>query len=279
MCDAPGVAELETIVDASAALDQCGDLFRSDPVACNMVTAALGPSSQARLLRAHDGATTTGVALIIGETCLVTPLGPGVAELIAPAIEVAAPIVISGPAGDAAALAGLLSERVDAAIVDAQLIRLYRATEIIEPSQRRRGKSFESDRDRLAQAADWAVSFGADTGLVRSREEAQAQMAQALNEHRVLEWRSKGEVVSQLLITPARFGVVRIGGVYTAPEHRKRGHGAAFVAAVAQQQLDRQKVDMVVLNAQASNAATNRMYRRLGFGAALETLTVTVDAR
>ena len=133
-----------------------------------------------------------------------------------------------------------------------------------------------SERDRVEQAAQWGVDFGRDTGLERSLDDSLAQMTRAVNESRLIEWRSKGEVVSQLLISAARFGVVRLGQVYTPPEHRKKGHGAAFVAAVAQQQLDRQKVDTVILSAQASNVATTRMYRGLGFVRAYEMLNVKV---
>ena len=191
-------------------------------------------------------------------------------------LDVEQPIQLSGPAGAVADLAGLLSERCAGAVVEPQLLRMYRAEEVVDPSKRRRGKAFVSERDRVEQAAQWGVDFGRDTGLERSLDDSLAQMTRAVNESRLIEWRSKGEVVSQLLISAARFGVVRLGQVYTPPEHRKKGHGAAFVAAVAQQQLDRQKVDTVILSAQASNVATTRMYRGLGFVRAYEMLNVGI---
>ena len=74
--------------------------------------------------------------------------------------------------------------------------------------------------------------------------------------------------------------MVRINGVYTPPELRKDGHsGALITAAVAAQQIARQKVDEIVLDQPASNAATNRMYRRLGFESVAEALVVHLVPR
>ena len=102
-------------------------------------------------------------------------------------------------------------------------------------------------------------------------------MERAINENRLIEYRVKGEVVSQLVISAVRFGVVRIGLVYTPHDTRGRGHASAFTAAVSAQQMERQKVDVVVLNTQSSNAATNRLYRRIGFVAAFEMLSVGLE--
>ena len=268
--------DAETITDAPTALERCGDLFRADPVGCNVVATGVLPQGDVEVVRVHEGPDTLGVALISGGSCTLSTCAGGVAEVVAPLLDVDRPIQLSGPAGAVADLAGLVSERCAGAVVEPQLFRMYQAAEVVDPSKRRRGKAFVSDRDRIEEAAQWGVGFGRDTGLERSLDDAAAQMTRAVNESRLIEWRSKGEVVSQLLISSARFGVVRIGLVYTPPEHRKKGHGAAFVAAVAQQQLDRQKVDTVILNAQAANAATNRLYRGLGFVRAFEILNVRV---
>lgn len=270
------MADVETITDGAAALDRCGDLFRADPVGCNLVAASLSPSVESQVLRIHDGAETLGAAFLAGDTCVLTHFASAGTEAVLDHLSVEGPVHLMGPAGVVADVAGALSEKCDGAVADVQLSRMYRAESIVEPSKRRRGKDFVTERDRLEEAARWGVGFGKDTGLRRSHDEALAQMTRAVNEGRLIEWRSKGEVVAQLLISAARFGVVRIGQVYTPPEHRKLGHGAAFVAAVAQHQLDRQKVDTVVLTAQAANAVNNRMYRRLGFTSAFEMLDVTV---
>ena len=268
--------DAETITDAATALERCGDLFRADPVGCNMVATGVLPQGDVEVVRVHTGADTLGVALISGGSCTLSTCAAGVAEVVAPLLDIELPIQLSGPAGAVADLAGLLSERCAGAVVDPQLVRMYQAAAVVDPSKRRRGKAFVSDRDRIEGAAQWGVEFGRDTGMERSLDDSLAQVTRAVHESRLIEWRSKGDVVSQLLISAARFGVVRIGQLYTPPEHRTKGHGAAFVAAVAQQQLDRQKVDTVILTAQAANTATTRMYRGLGFVRALEMLHVRV---
>lgn len=57
--------------------------------------------------------------------------------------------------------------------------------------------------------------------------------------------------------------VGRIGPVYTAPEHRKRGFGAAVTsAAIAHLQT---RCDHIMLYADADNPTSNGVYQRLGF--------------
>lgn len=270
------MADVEMITDAGAALDRCGDLFRADPVGCNMVASALSHTVEPEVVRVHEGPDTLGVAVVAGGSCMLTSCTPESVVLLADVMTIDEQLVVTGPAGAAAHLAGRLAERANGAVVEPRLSRMYRTAQIIEPSKRRRGKAFVTEPERIAQATEWGVQFGHDTGLDRAVDVVAAEAEHAVHEHRLLEWRSKGEVVSQLFISAVRFGVVRITLLYTPPEQRGHGHAAAFLAAVAQQQLDRQKVDTVILNAQAESASTNRMYRALGFGSAFDILQAQV---
>lgn len=56
----------------------------------------------------------------------------------------------------------------------------------------------------------------------------------------------------------------RIGWVYTRPEFRGRGYGAAITAALAQRLLDGGQA-WIGLFADNANATSTRIYRRLGF--------------
>lgn len=268
------VADIEMITDTHAALEQCGDLFRADPVGSNMVTAALSPTVDFELWRVSEAGTTAGVAFRAGPMCTVTALVADAADLIGDALPIDAPFSVYGPAGAAATVAGRWMTRSNGTVIGLELNRMYRLGTLTEPSKRRKGKAFVTERERIDHAAEWGVGFGSDTGRTRSVDDARAQMERAVNESRLVEWRVKGEVVSQLIISAVRFGVVRIGQMYTPPEFRKRGHAAALTAAVAAQQLKRQKVDEVILNVSASNPSTNRLYRRVGFGSAIEMLGI-----
>ncbi|MGI5132680.1 GNAT family N-acetyltransferase [Pseudonocardia sp. CA-107938] len=59
-------------------------------------------------------------------------------------------------------------------------------------------------------------------------------------------------------------GMSRIGPVYTAPEHRGRGYGAAVTAAAARWALDH-GADRVLLFTDLANPVSNRLYPRIGF--------------
>lgn len=268
---------MEIITDTHAALEQCGDLFRADPVGSNMVTAALSPTVDFELWRVSDAGTSLGAAFRAGATCMLTEMTTAVAISVADELPVDGPFQIIGPAGAVASVVGRWSERCDGTPVAPELFRMYQLDELHEPSKRRKGRAFVSDRSRLEQAAEWNHAFGNETGIVRTLDESVAQMERAINENRLIEYRVKGEVVSQLVISAVRFGVVRIGLVYTPHDTRGRGHASAFTAAVSAQQMERQKVDVVVLNTQSSNAATNRLYRRIGFVAAFEMLSVGLE--
>jgi predicted GNAT family acetyltransferase len=87
-------------------------------------------------------------------------------------------------------------------------------------------------------------------------------------------WLCDGEPVSLLAVSPRLAGMVRVGPVYTPPEHRGHGHAGALTAAACRRALD-EGVDDVVLFAEVANPTSNRLYRRLGFEALQERLYLT----
>ena len=57
---------------------------------------------------------------------------------------------------------------------------------------------------------------------------------------------------------------IRIGPVYTPPEHRGRGYGSAVTAGVSQLQLDRGR-RLCFLYTDLENATSNAIYMRIGY--------------
>ena len=267
------MAEIETLVDSSAGLEKCGDLFRADPIGCNRVTTSLYPGRGVELLRLSEGADTIGAAVSAPSGYTLTPLGAGAVELLAEAIPIDTRVRVVGAPSDVAAIAGRWSERCDGAIDTGRLFRWYRLGEI-HPRRKRGGAMRVAGRDRIEAAARWAVDFSEEIGVARSLEDATEQVNDAINEGRLIEWVVKDEVVSQLIVSPARFGVARINGVYTPPALRKEGYSGTLAVAVAAQQTARQKVDEVVVDVPAADGVLNRMYRGLGFESVFETLAV-----
>lgn len=267
------MAEIETITDSSAALERCGDLFRADPIGCNRVATSLYPGRGIELLRVSDGADTIGAAVSGPAGYTLTPLRDGAADLIADTIPTDRRLRIVGAPSDAAQVAGRWSERGDGAIDTGRLFRWYRLDEI-RPRRKRGGAMRVAGRDRIESAARWLVDHSEEIGVPRSLDDATAQVTDAINESRLIEWAVKDSVVSQLIVSPARLGVARINAVYTPPELRKEGYSGTLAVAVAGQQTARQKVDDVVVDVPAADGVLNRMYRGLGFESVFETLAV-----
>lgn len=65
------------------------------------------------------------------------------------------------------------------------------------------------------------------------------------------------------LVSPT-YGVAAMGNIYTHPDYRGRGYGAATTTAVADELL-RMGIRDVVLNVHQENAVAVRLYERLGF--------------
>lgn len=267
------MAEIETITDSSAALEKCGDMFRADPLGCNRVATSLYPGRGVELLRVSEGPDTIGAAVSSSAGYTLTPLQGDAAALIADAIPTEKRLRVVGAPSDVARVAGRWSERCDGAIDTGRLFRWYRLGEI-KPRRKRGGSMQVAARDRIDPAARWIVDHSDEIGVARTLDDATAQATDAINESRLVEWAVKGDVVSQLIVSPARLGVARINSVYTPPNLRKEGYSGTLAVAVAAQQIARQKVNDVVVDIPAADGVLNRMYRGLGFESTFETLAV-----
>ena len=80
----------------------------------------------------------------------------------------------------------------------------------------------------------------------------------------VVLWTVDGEPVAMARVHGCLLGMSRIGPVYTPPQHRGHGYGAAVTAQAVRHAWSRGARD-VVLFADDANPVSNRIYRRLGF--------------
>lgn len=191
----------------------------------------------------------------------VAPL-PEVAGAIA--AEVAIPGV-RGPRVTAEAFAQAWSAVTGAAAEVTDSERLYRLGTLNPPAGVPGGA-------RLAGPADtpllvhYRCEFAAEAfGHVPDRRRAGdsvAATAQAGNAH--LLWTAHGAPVSMAAVRAPAAGVSRIGPVYTPPEVRGRGYGAAVTAAACRWALAAGAAQ-VVLFADLANPTSNGVYQRLGF--------------
>ena len=77
-------------------------------------------------------------------------------------------------------------------------------------------------------------------------------------------WEIDGTPVAWAVASLPQIGMSRVGPVYTPPEHRKHGYGAAVSAMVSQWALDQGATD-VLLFADLTNPISNSIYQRIGY--------------
>jgi predicted GNAT family acetyltransferase len=68
-------------------------------------------------------------------------------------------------------------------------------------------------------------------------------------------------------------GMTRIGPVYTPPEHRRRGYGAAVTAVLTASALEAGATE-VVLFTDLANPTSNSVYLRIGYRAVSDRLVL-----
>ena len=173
-----------------------------------------------------------------------------------------------GPLDEAQAFAAAWAARTGAAVASVVRLRLFALEELRVPvgvpgSGRAITPDDEADIGVLAQ---WREAFGAEMGHggafaeQRPRDVVRAQAATAGE----LLWEVDGTPVAQASARSVVAGMSRIGPVYTPPEHRGRGYGAAVTAAAARWAQDH-GARHVLLYTDLANPTTNRLYPRLGF--------------
>jgi predicted GNAT family acetyltransferase len=121
---------------------------------------------------------------------------------------------------------------------------------------------------RLRSAADedvdliltWVQGFEADTGSSIATADT---VRRRIGAGQISIWDDRAPV-AMATHTVALAGVSRVGLVYTAPERRGHGYGAACTAAVTQRALDA-GAERCVLYTQLQNPQSNAIYRRLGY--------------
>jgi GNAT superfamily N-acetyltransferase len=126
------------------------------------------------------------------------------------------------------------------------------------------GAAREATRGDLDLVVEWWSTLGAPDDLVRQ----QVEQRLGAPDGGVALWEAGGEIVSMCGYgSPTPTGI-RIGLVYTPPEHRGRGYAAAVTADVSRRQLAAGR--FCFLYTDATNATAEGIYARLGYGRVCE---------
>ena len=120
-----------------------------------------------------------------------------------------------------------------------------------------------SDRDLLAR---WIAAFSVEAGAQPADPEAWADLSIAADPalRGVYLWEDGGAVVSLAGYSGPTAHGMRIGPVYTPPEHRGRGYASACTAALSQLLLDGGR-QFCFLFTDLANPTANKIYQSIGY--------------
>jgi predicted GNAT family acetyltransferase len=172
---------------------------------------------------------------------------------------------VNGPEADAIALATAWREVTGKMGQVRQRQRLYRLGTLVPPDPAPGGAP------RIAVAADspiaaaWHIAFGIETGQADAEDDTlTGRLADRLSRAQLVFWEAAGQPVSMAGLTDVLAGVARVAPVYTPPERRGTGYGAAVTAAISQLAFAR-GAESVVLFTDLANPTSNSLYGRLGY--------------
>ena len=138
--------------------------------------------------------------------------------------------------------------------------------EAVRPVDRTAGRCRRVTAADRGRVVPWLAAFEREA-VHRDTSEGEAAFAAFLDHpvRRLYLWETPaGEVVSLAGRSGRTPSGVRIGPVYTPPEHRGRGYGEALVAAVSQLELD-EGARACFLYTDLDYGASNRVYLRVGY--------------
>ena len=139
--------------------------------------------------------------------------------------------------------------------------RLYRLGALAWPSAPGEARpATAADRDLLVA---WREAFQADIGERNHSDTARA-VDSVLSYGGWTLWTVDGAPVSMCSLTRQVAGMVRVGAVYTPPEHRRHGYAAAVVATVSQRAREAGATE-IVLFTDLDNPTSNSVYQRIGY--------------
>jgi GNAT superfamily N-acetyltransferase len=168
---------------------------------------------------------------------------------------------VNAEPGPAAAFGAAWAELTGAQSRVHRRSRLFRLAGLVAPSPRPPGSA------RLAVAADrellesWFGAFHREAGELGH---VPGDVDDRLSYGGLTLWEAAGAPVAMGGVTRTVAGVARVGPVYTPPDHRRLGFGAAVTVAVSQAALDA-GADRLVLFTDLANPTSNALYPRLGY--------------
>lgn len=294
---------IELHTDPAAVLAAAGDLLAADPVVWSVVASVTHHSARTltpgaprpphptwwAVVREARGAVV-GVAMRTmpraPHTVWVPALPDDAARLLArAALEHTAragepPLVsANGPRSAVTAFADEVVRASGGTVREDRPERLWEARRVVPPDPAPAGRARRAVARDLPLVETWFDVFHADADAQAGRPPA-VEPVRVQGAHRsvadgdVWLWEVDGEAVQLTAARPPSFGVVRIGPVYTPPEHRGHGYARALVAHLAGRVLD--AGHRVCLYTDRDNPVSHRTYAAIGFEPVLDQVTLGI---
>lgn len=141
--------------------------------------------------------------------------------------------------------------------------RLYELAELRPPQPAPPGRAAVASSGDRELLLGWLIAFAREIGTWDAGSSPQIDDRLAAGVYTL--WHDAAdEPVAVAGVSGEASAARRIGPVYTRPDRRAEGFGGAVTAARCARALD-EGVTQIVLYADADNAVSNRLYRRLGF--------------
>jgi GNAT superfamily N-acetyltransferase len=166
---------------------------------------------------------------------------------------------VNGPVAVAAQVAALAARHSGRTATLRTSERMFRLRQLVPPDVPGTPRvASTSDTDLLVT---WFEAFIAEADVIG--QDVEKAVRDRLRYQGFVLWEDRGPV-ALAGHTRKAFQGMRIGPVYTPPEHRRHGYGGAVTAAASQQALDRGATE-VVLFTDLTNPTSNALYPRLGY--------------
>jgi uncharacterized protein len=262
--------------DPALALSTAGEFLASQPVLHNLILSLLhartARSEPGRYWVATDGDKTVGVIIQSPLTfpATLTPMEPRVVAAMVDAIAEAGVSLpgVNGEAATSASFAGQWTEKCKSAATPFQGNRLYELSEMAEAPNIGGKLRQAGPRDRSLMI-QWSRAFQAEIGAPEPGHDTELRVDRGLAAGELWLW-DDGETMSMAVTRKPVEGVVRLSGVYTPADKRKRGCAAACVYALSKHL--REAGYRCMLYTDLGNPTSNSIYRRIGYRAVAEAL-------
>ena len=187
------------------------------------------------------------------------------------------PLAGVGAAGrEAETFAAAWCARRDAVAELALRLRLYRLVALHEPAPAPPGRADVTAAADAPLVRAWIERFARETGAVMG---ASRTLDRRVAAGAFTLWRDATDTPVALAGYSREIdGARRLGPVYTAEPHRRRGYGAAVTAAACRRALDG-GTSQLLLYADIDNPTSNTLYLRLGFEPVEDRLTLRFRPR